>query len=101
MIYNEFNVEKPIINKENQKILVKFLLNILKDTKCIRIICDCSHNESYRELQKHMEELHIISIKEDWNIEKNNEWKVKAYFKYPLRYLLDFKELENELQVNE
>ena len=90
MTGNEFTItEKPILNEEQQKLLLNFLLNILKDTKSIHIKCDCSHEDLYYQINKSMNELNLVNIKEEWNIDNPNTWKVKIDFLYPLRNLVE------------
>ena len=79
------------LDDEQQKMLLNFLLNILKDTKSIKVKCDCSHRDLYYELVDNFNELNIMSIKEDWNVDNHSEWKVKIDFLYPLRSLLDIR----------
>ena len=79
------------LDDEQQKMLLNFLLNILKDTKSIKVKCDCSHQDLYHELVDNFDGLNISSIKEDWNIDNRSEWKVKIDFLYPLRNLLDIR----------
>ena len=80
---------KKMLNKEQQEILLNFLLNIFKDTKSIYVKCDCSHSEQYYQICDLMMGLNIVSIKEDYGIQDPQNWKVKIEFLYPLRDLLD------------
>lgn len=79
------------LSEEHQKLLINFLLNILKDTKYIQVKCDCSHEDLYHEVVENMEELGIVNIREDWSIDNPSDWKVRLTFRYPLRNLLYFK----------
>ena len=86
------------LKKEHQKILISFLMNVLKDSKEISIKCDCSHHDWYFQITDLMKELQLINIKEDWNI-NTAYWRVKIEFLSPLRNLFDMNEKPSFLEI--
>lgn len=83
--------DSEMLDEEQQKKLLNFLLNILMDTKSIYVKCDRSHNDLYLEITDCMNDLNIIRAREDWNITNPNTWKVQIDFLYPLRSLLNIR----------
>ena len=88
---NDFSIigNSEMLNEEQQRVLLNFLLHILKDTKSIQVKCDCSHEELYCQVCDLIRDLRISSIAEDYNINDPATWKVKVDFLYPLRNLLN------------
>lgn len=86
-----FKNEEVLLNEEQQNILMNFILTIIQDTKSIYVKCDVNHQDLYDEVVDSMMDLGITNIRESWDIDNPNTWRVKIDLLYPLRYLLDFK----------